>query len=141
MSLDKKTVARRYARALFELVDADNEIDQTYQELIALRQVFEDNEGLEGALAGVQMSFADKKALVNALQEGASQYVQNLIQMLLITAALIAWSQLLMSLNGGMTSVTSGCMPTLLQRSNSINNNGTSSRITWPSISARTRLS
>ena len=74
MSLDKKTVARRYARALFELVDADNEIDQTYQELIALRQVFEDNEGLEGALAGVQMSFADKKALVNALQEGASQY-------------------------------------------------------------------
>ena len=82
MSLDKKTVARRYARALFELVDADNEIDQTYQELIALRQVFEDNEGLEGALAGVQMSFADKKALVNALQEGASQYVQNLIQML-----------------------------------------------------------
>ena len=82
MSLDKKTVARRYARALFELVDADNEIDQTYQELIALRQVFEDNEGLEGALAGVQMSFADKKARVNALQEGASQYVQNLIQML-----------------------------------------------------------
>ena len=61
MSLDKKTVARRYARALFELVDADNEIDQTYQELIALRQVFEDNEGLEGALAGVQMSFANKK--------------------------------------------------------------------------------
>ena len=82
MSLDKKTVADRYAKALFELVDADNELDQTYQELIALRQVFEDNEGLEGALAGVQMSFADKKALVNALQEGASQYVQNLIQML-----------------------------------------------------------
>lgn len=44
MSLDKKTVADRYAKALFELVDADNELDQTYQELIALRQVFEDNE-------------------------------------------------------------------------------------------------
>ena len=82
MSLDKKTVARRYARALFELVDADNEIDQTYQELIALRQVFEDNEGLESALAGVQMAFDDKKALVSALQTGASQSVQNLIQML-----------------------------------------------------------
>ncbi len=32
MSLDKKTVAARYAKALFELVDADNELDQTYQE-------------------------------------------------------------------------------------------------------------
>ena len=82
MSLDKKTVARRYARALFELVDADNEVDQTYQELIALRQVFEDNEGLEAALAGVQMSLDDKKALVSDLQQGASQYVTNLIQML-----------------------------------------------------------
>lgn len=37
MSLDKKTVADRYAKALFELVDADNELDQTYQELIALQ--------------------------------------------------------------------------------------------------------
>ncbi|MGM9883394.1 MAG: ATP synthase F1 subunit delta [Limosilactobacillus reuteri] len=82
MSLDKKTVADRYAKALFELVDADNELDQTYQELIALRQVFEDNEGLEAALAGVQMSFDDKKVLVKDLQQGASQYVTNLIQML-----------------------------------------------------------
>ena len=82
MSLDKKTVARRYARALFELVDADNDVDQTYQELNALRQVFEDNEGLETALTSVQVSLDDKKALVKDLQTGASQYVANLIQML-----------------------------------------------------------
>ena len=82
MSLDKKTVARRYARALFELVDADNDVDQTYQELNALRQVFEDNEGLETALTSVQVSLDDKKALVKDLQTGASQYVTNLIQML-----------------------------------------------------------
>ena len=61
MSLDKKTVADRYAKALFELVDADNELDQTYQELIALRQVFEDNEGLDAALAGVKLSLDEKK--------------------------------------------------------------------------------
>lgn len=82
MSLDKKTVAGRYARALFELVDEDNELDQTYQELIALRQVFEDNESLESALAGVQLSLDEKKALVQDLQKGASQPVVNLIQML-----------------------------------------------------------
>ena len=81
MSLDKKTVARRYARALFELVDADNEVDQTYQELIALRQVFEDNEGLESAC---RSKCPDKKALVSSTR--SFQYVKNLIQMLLITA-------------------------------------------------------
>ena len=81
MSLDKKTVADRYAKALFELVDADNELDQTYQELIALRQVFEDNEGLDAALAGVQLSLDEKKSLIKDLQQGASKYVANLIQM------------------------------------------------------------
>lgn len=81
MSLDKKTVAIRYAKALFELVDADNELDQTYQELIALRQVFEDNEGLGTALAGVQLSLDEKKSLVKELKQGASQYVANLVQM------------------------------------------------------------
>ncbi len=78
MSLDKKTVADRYAKALFELVDADNELDQTYQELIALRQVFE---GLDAALAGVQLSLDEKKSLIKDLQQGASKYVANLIQM------------------------------------------------------------
>ncbi|MGX5164754.1 ATP synthase F1 subunit delta [Limosilactobacillus reuteri] len=82
MSLDKKTVADRYAKALFELVDADNELDQTYQELIALRQVFEDNEGLDAALAGVQLSLDEKKSLIKDLQQGASKYVANLIQMI-----------------------------------------------------------
>ena len=46
MSLDKQTVANRYAKALFESVDEDNTLDQTYQELTALRQVFEDNAAL-----------------------------------------------------------------------------------------------
>ena len=40
MSLDKKTVAKRYAKALFELVSADDQLEQTYQELVALRTVF-----------------------------------------------------------------------------------------------------
>lgn len=81
MSLDKKTVAMRYAKALFELVDVDNELDQTYQELIALRQVFEDNEGLDAALAGVQLSLDEKKSLIKDLTTGASPYVANLIHM------------------------------------------------------------
>ena len=37
------TVANRYARAMFEVVDAQGQLDQTYEELTKLRQVFLDN--------------------------------------------------------------------------------------------------
>ena len=65
MSLDKQTVANRYAKALFELVDEDNTLDQTYQELTALRQVFEDNAALASVLSGVQLSLSEKKSLID----------------------------------------------------------------------------
>ena len=81
MSLDKQTVANRYAKALFELVDEDNTLDQTYQELTALRQVFEDNAALASVLSGVQLSLSEKKSLIDDLKKGFSQPVSNLIQM------------------------------------------------------------
>ena len=81
MSLDKQTIATRYAKALFELVKESNTLDQTYQELISLRQIFEDNAGLESALAGVQLSLDEKKSLMTELKKDFSPLVQNLIQM------------------------------------------------------------
>ena len=81
MSLDKKTVAKRYAKALFELVDTDDQLEQTYQELVALRTVFEQNAGLQRALGGTNLSQDQKVAMVNELKQGASQLVANLIQM------------------------------------------------------------
>ncbi len=81
MSLDKQTVANRYAKALFELVDEDDTLDQTYQELTALRQVFEDNAALAPVLSGVQLSLSEKKSLIDDLKNGFSQPVSNLIQM------------------------------------------------------------
>ena len=32
MSLDKKTVANRYAKAIFELAEENGQLDQTYQD-------------------------------------------------------------------------------------------------------------
>lgn len=81
MSLDKKTVANRYAKALFELADENDQLDQTYQELTALRQVFEENDGLATLLSGVDLSLAEKKALIDTLKKDASPFVSNLIQM------------------------------------------------------------
>lgn len=81
MSLDKKTVANRYAKAIFELAEENGQLDQTYQELSALRQVFEENDSLAALLSGVDLSLAEKKSLIDALKKGASPFVSNLIQM------------------------------------------------------------
>ena len=81
MSLDKKTVANRYAKAIFELAEENGQLDQTYQELSALRQVFEENDSLAALLSGVDLSLAEKKSLIDALKKDASPFVSNLIQM------------------------------------------------------------
>jgi F-type H+-transporting ATPase subunit delta len=81
MSLDKKTVAKRYAKALFELVSADDQLEQTYQELVALRTVFEQNVGLQRALSGTNLSQDQKKSMIEELKDGSSKLVANLIQM------------------------------------------------------------
>ena len=81
MSLDKKTVANRYAKAIFELAEENGQLDQTYQELSALRQVFEANDSLAALLSGVDLSLAEKKSLIDALKKDASPFVSNLIQM------------------------------------------------------------
>lgn len=81
MSLDKKTVANRYAKAIFELAEENGQLDQTYQELSALRQVFEENDSLAALLSGVDLSLAEKKSLIDALKKDASPFVSKLIQM------------------------------------------------------------
>lgn len=79
--LDQKTVANRYARAIFELAQEDGQLDQTYQELVSVRQVFLDNPSLAQLLAGVDLGIKEKQALVDQVKEGASKYVANLLQM------------------------------------------------------------
>ncbi|MED7635179.1 ATP synthase F1 subunit delta [Limosilactobacillus fermentum] len=79
--LDQKTVANRYARAIFELAQEDGQLDQTYQELVSVRQVFLDNPSLVPLLAGVDLGIKEKQALVDQVKEGASKYVANLLQM------------------------------------------------------------
>ncbi|MDU4240581.1 MAG: ATP synthase F1 subunit delta [Limosilactobacillus fermentum] len=79
--LDQKTVANRYARAIFELAQEDGQLDQTYQELVSVHQVFLDNPSLAPLLAGVDLGIKEKQALVDQVKEGASKYVANLLQM------------------------------------------------------------
>ncbi|QMU07949.1 ATP synthase F1 subunit delta [Levilactobacillus suantsaii] len=81
MSLDRTTVAKRYARALFELLSEKDQLEDGYAELQELRRVFQDNPQLGTVLSDASLQAADREKLVDQLAEQASPYIQNLIHM------------------------------------------------------------
>ncbi|MFC6274844.1 ATP synthase F1 subunit delta [Levilactobacillus tangyuanensis] len=81
MSLDKATVAKRYARALFELLSEKDQLESGMAELKELRQVFQDNPKLSTVLSDTSVKAGDREALLQDLSKTASPYIKNLIQM------------------------------------------------------------
>ncbi|GEO66017.1 ATP synthase F1 subunit delta [Levilactobacillus spicheri] len=81
MSLNRTTVAKRYARALFELLSEKDQLETGYTELQELRRVFQDNPQLGTVLSDASLQATDRQKLVSQLAESASPYIQNLIQM------------------------------------------------------------
>ncbi|WP_461244252.1 ATP synthase F1 subunit delta [Secundilactobacillus muriivasis] len=81
MSLDKVTVAKRYSKALFELLNANDQLDAGYEELKQLRKVFQDNPQLGTALTDKSLAPAKREALVKPLLDNSTSYIHNLIQM------------------------------------------------------------
>lgn len=81
MSLDKTTIAKRYSKALFEIVSENGKLEETRGELNQIRQVFIDNEGLGKILTDKGLEQKQKLDIINILIKDASQDVQNLIKM------------------------------------------------------------
>ncbi len=61
MSLDKTTIAKRYSKALFDVVAEQNQIDQVRDELKQIQQIFDDNEGLGKMLTDKGLKDDQKK--------------------------------------------------------------------------------
>ncbi len=57
-------IAKRYARALFEIARDENTLEQTYNELRMFSAVLEENENLQEFLANPIFDLPDKKAVV-----------------------------------------------------------------------------
>lgn len=55
MKLDKYTVGRRYGKALFELAIDSNKAEEIYQDLVSLRQIYEQVPGLGNMLSDVRL--------------------------------------------------------------------------------------
>ncbi|KRM60556.1 F0F1 ATP synthase subunit delta [Paucilactobacillus vaccinostercus DSM 20634] len=81
MSLDKMTIANRYAKALFELVVEQDQLDSTFEELKQLRDVFQTNDNLAYLLTSVELSLQEKQSILKILTDGATPVVKNLIMM------------------------------------------------------------
>lgn len=81
MAENLATIAGRYAKALFELTHDQNLENDTLAELQAIRAAFQDNPELIKAIESERITEDGKLALVNTLKNGASQLVQNLVQM------------------------------------------------------------
>jgi len=81
MSLNRTTVAKRYGRALFELLSEKDQLETGYTELQELRRVFQDNPQLGTVLSDASLQATDREQLVSQLADNASPYIKNLIKM------------------------------------------------------------
>ncbi|MBW1605840.1 ATP synthase F1 subunit delta [Lactobacillus sp. Sy-1] len=83
MSLDKVTFSKRYAKALFDLLKADKELDSGYEDLESIKAIFEDNPSFAPVLSNVTFPESDKAKLVKSMIDNASsKYIQNLVRVL-----------------------------------------------------------
>lgn len=81
MALDKATIAKRYAVALFELTHDQGTDANTLAELTAIRDILVQNPEFTKALLSLRIDEAAKRNMLATLSEGTSQVVANLIQM------------------------------------------------------------
>lgn len=81
MALDKATIAKRYAVALFELTHDQGTDADTLAELTAIRDILVQNPEFTKALLSLRIDEAAKRNMLATLSEGTSQVVTNLIQM------------------------------------------------------------
>ena len=70
MKLDKYTVGRRYGKALFELAIDSNQAEEIYQDLVSLRQIYEQVPGLGNMLSDVRLEPHEKLEIMDKLVSG-----------------------------------------------------------------------
>lgn len=82
--LDKITFAKRYSKSLFEVLEEQNQVEAGYNELLAIKHVFDNNNDLAKALSDVSFPENEKEALIKPLIDHSEvEYISNLLRILL----------------------------------------------------------
>ncbi len=82
MDQNSLTSAKKYAKALFEVLQENNQLEDGYKELQQFRQVFADNPSLAAVLSSNQTTKELKQTLVDSLSKGGSDLMKNFIGLL-----------------------------------------------------------
>ncbi len=80
MKLDRYTVGKRYGKALFTLALEKDQVDSIFQDLLKLREIFEEILDLGEVLSDVRLQEHEKQTIVAELEKGFCGYVRNFIQ-------------------------------------------------------------
>ncbi|AKP66377.1 ATP synthase F1 subunit delta [Companilactobacillus ginsenosidimutans] len=83
MKLSKFQVGKRYSKALYEVADEQNSLDEVLEDLKALKTVYVENPSLSLALAGRQISRDDKLKIMKTLSSQFGELMQDFMSMLL----------------------------------------------------------
>ena len=79
MKLDKFTVGKRYGKALFELAIEKQETDSIYQNLLTLRQIFQEIPDLGEILSDARLEPYEKDEIMNQLILGFDGTMKNFL--------------------------------------------------------------
>lgn len=79
MASNKYTVGKRYGRALFELAEEEQILDNVFQNVLKLREVYQGTPELEEILSNPKVAIAEKEALLKIFLQGTETIVQRTI--------------------------------------------------------------
>lgn len=82
MKLDKQTIGKRYARALFEYASEQDQTKDIFTELMTLRRVLADNPQLLLVLTNAHLRAKQRQELLDVLKPSFSVTMQNFLQMI-----------------------------------------------------------
>jgi len=77
MKLSNKQVGKRYSKALFEVAEEQNSVEEMLEDLKALKQVYEENPSLGIALAGRSISRTEKTKILDTLKNQFGELMQD----------------------------------------------------------------
>jgi len=84
MKIDKYTVGKRYGKSLFELALEEDKVEDIYQELLKLREVYQDVPEIGDILSDVRLEVHEKDAIFQQLASGFSGTLANFIRVVYI---------------------------------------------------------
>ncbi|MHC5268156.1 ATP synthase F1 subunit delta [Enterococcus sp. LJL98] len=79
MASNKYTVGRRYGRALFELAEEEQILDNVFQDVVKLGERYQATPELEGILSNPKVPLVEKEALLGTLLQGMEEILQQTV--------------------------------------------------------------